>query len=336
MTDFVDFLFGSGDLLPRGACLAWQPGLVWLRATADAISALAGVGLAAAAAVFLSRRSDMARVARGLGYLLIGFLIAGYLTHLASLVTLWVPAYGVQGIVKASTAAISLCAAVVVWPRLPKLVALPSPRDLQRANAALGQTNASLETTIAWRTYELEQANERFEHALAGSSITVFAQDSDLQYTWIHNPRPGLTPDTPDGDIDQSANARATELKRQVLASGQSASGMISIAGGEGTLYFDLTVNPTRDRSGAVDGVLCAAVDVTEKRQVDVRFAAMAAQVASAYRRFELALMNSPITDFEQDADLRYTFMHNPPPGTAAADFLDRTDADIFPEVDQR
>ena len=87
-----------------------------------------------------------------------------------------------------------MLAAVVAWPQLPPLLALPSPGELARSNAALARTNASLETTIARRTRELEQANQRFELALSRSNITVYAQDADLRYTWIHNPRPGLTP----------------------------------------------------------------------------------------------------------------------------------------------
>ena len=77
-------------------------------------------------------------------------------------------------------------------------------------------------------------------------------------------------------------------------------------------------------------------VDVTEKRLFEVRLAAMAAQIAAAYRRLELALENSPITVFEQDAELRYAVIHNPPPGTTADDFVGRTDDEVFSEADQR
>ena len=82
--------------------------------------------------------------------------------------------------------------------------------------------------------------------------------------------------------------------------------------------------------------MLCTAVDVTEKRLFEVRLASMAAQLATASHRFELALENSGITVFEQDADLRYTYVYNPPPGTRPEDFLGRTDAEIFPEHELR
>jgi two-component sensor histidine kinase/PAS domain-containing protein len=341
MTQLIDLFLGTADVLPRGACLAWQPGLVWLRAASDAVSALACLSLTVAAVVFLRRR-DLAPVARGLGVLLIAFLIAGALSHLIWLVTLWVPAYGIQSIVKVSTAAVSLGFAVAAWPQLPKLLSLPSALDLQRANAALAQTNASLETTIAWRTYELEQAKERFEMALARSNIAVFTQDRDLRFTWIYNPRLGMDPEamlgrTTEEVAPSEGAAAASVLKRQVLATGRTATGAFSIPSRtEGMRHFDMTISPTRDRGGAVEGLLCTAVDVTEKRLLEVRLTEMAAELADAARRFELALENSKITVFEQDAELRYSFMHNPPPGTSIDDFLGRTDAEVFSAADQR
>ena len=97
-----------------------------------------------------------------------------------------------------------------------------------------------------------------------------------------------------------------------------------------------MTASPTVNREGEIDGVLCTAFDVTEKRLFEVRLASMAAQLATGSHRFELALENSGTTVFEQDRDLRYTYIYNPPPGTEPEDFLGRTDAEIFPEHEQR
>ena len=44
-----------------------------------------------------------------------------------SIITLWVPVYGVEGLIKALTAVASILTAVVLWPLLPKILALPSP-----------------------------------------------------------------------------------------------------------------------------------------------------------------------------------------------------------------
>ncbi len=320
-----------------GAALP-APWLVWLGAGCSAISAIACLLIAAAALSFLRRRTDLAPVARRLGILLVAFLVVVALTHITQAFTPWAPAYGTEVLVRVVTAAVSAGAAALVWPQVPKLLRLPSPRDLARSNAALAQTNASLETTIAWRTHELSQANERFETALSRANITVYSQDRDLRFTWIHNPRPGLTPNAA-GDEPAAGvpPAEATDMAREAIETGESASGPIAVRSpGGGLRSYDVLVTPTRDPAGRIDGVVCTALDVTEKRLFDVRLAAMAAQVASAYHRFELALENSPISVFEQDRDLRYSFVQNPPPGTTAQDFLDRTDADVFPAAELR
>ena len=342
MIQLLDTLFGAPGLIPRGEAMGWDPGLVRLHVVSDAVSAFSYLVLPAAILIFLLRRRDFDPDARRLGWLLIGFIVAGSLTHLAALLTMWVPAYGLQGALKAATAVMSLAAAVLVWPQLPKLLALPSPGDLRRANAALAQTNASLETTIAWRTHELDQTRKRFENALARSNITVSAQDRDLRYTYIFNPALGLAPEDVVGRTEAEilpgeAAAETAELKRRALEQGQTVSDTIAVTTpNDGVVYLDLTVSPTHAFDGSIDGVLSMTADVTEKRLFEVRLAAMAAQIAAAYRRLELALENSPITVFEQDADLRYAVIHNPPPGTTADDFVGRTDAEVFSEADQR
>jgi two-component sensor histidine kinase len=293
--------------------------------------------IAAAAVIFLRQRNDLAGVARLLGLLLVAFLVVVGLTHLTQAFTPWAPAYHTELVVRVLTAAVSTGAAILVWPQIPKLLSLPSPRDLARSNAALAQTNASLETTVAWRTHELQRANERFETALSRANITVYTQDLGLAFTWIHNPRPGLTPDAPGpADAERPTSEAAADMAREVIETGEAASGPVSVVSASDVRHYDLLVTPTRDPMGRIDGVLCTALDVTEKRLFDVRLASMAAQVASAYHRFELALENSQISVFEQDRELRYSFVHNPPWGMAAEDFLERTDEQVYPGSEPR
>jgi len=60
-------------------------------------------------------------------------------THVLAIVTLWVPVYGIEGIIKALTAAASIVTAAMLWPCCRNFLALPSPSQLRRAEAALAQ-----------------------------------------------------------------------------------------------------------------------------------------------------------------------------------------------------
>jgi two-component sensor histidine kinase/PAS domain-containing protein len=339
MSQILDYLFGAAGFVPQGACLLWRPDLLALHAVSDGLIALSYLVIPAAILVFMRRRTDLPDGARWVGLLFMAFIVAGAATHLAALATLWVPAYGAEGLVKAGAAGISLATAIAVWPQLPKLLVLPSPVTLERANAALAEANARLEAKVAERTHELQMIRQRFEQALSRSNITVSIQDRDLKYTWVHNPRPwtaGQMLGHTDHDLLPGDLAEQTEtLKRRAVRTGEAGTMALSLpVGDEGSLYLDLTVSPTRDTLGRIDGVLCTTLDFTEQRLYDIRLTAMAARLADAHRRFELALEGSSITVFEQDRDLRYSYMYNPPPGTTAEDFLGLTDAEIFPEDD--
>ena len=50
---------------------------------------------------------------------------------------MWVPDYGLEGMVKLGTAAVSSTTAVALWPLMPKPLALPSPRQLEDNNTML-------------------------------------------------------------------------------------------------------------------------------------------------------------------------------------------------------
>lgn len=139
-------LFGllmTRGLAPHGYCLLWDPTLLWLHVVSDAVIGLSYFSIPIALLVFLARRPDVQ-----FGWMIalfVMFIMACGATHFMSIVVLWVPAYGLEGLLKALTAAASLLTAIAIWPLLPRLLALPSPRQLQLVNEALRQEAAERE-----------------------------------------------------------------------------------------------------------------------------------------------------------------------------------------------
>jgi len=58
-------------------------------------------------------------------------------THLMGAVVLWLPLYGLDALIKAFTALISVITAVMLWPLIPRALKLPSPDQLRRVNEVL-------------------------------------------------------------------------------------------------------------------------------------------------------------------------------------------------------
>ncbi|MCR9281200.1 MAG: PAS domain-containing protein [Rhodobacteraceae bacterium] len=341
MSEIVSYLFGAAAFMPHGYCLLWRPDLVAIHAISDALIALAYIAIPLMIFAFLRKRPDIQGNSRKIGYLFIAFILACALTHLTALVTLWWPIYGAQGLIKLVTALVSVATAVVVWRVRPMLLAIPSLKDLERANDMLKAENLQLSDKVGRSRREIRRINERFETALTGSNISVFTQDKDLRYTWIHNPRFGKEADDVIGCTDQDllpeeTAAELEPVKRQVMETGETASTYFALDSEEtGTVSLDLIVHPTRDSSGEIDGVLCTAIDMTEKNLYEIRLASLASQLAEANRRFEKALDGSLTTVFEQDLDLKYIHVVNPSPGFKPDFFIGKSDDELFPEEDQ-
>lgn len=187
-----DWLLNPSGLTPHGFCLSWAPGLVALHAASDAVIGIAYFSIPLALASFVGQRRDLQY--GWVAYLFVAFIMACGTTHLFSILTLWVPAYGVEGLVKLLTAVLSILTAVLLWPLIPKAVALPSAAQLAALNAQLTATiehqartatllrssearvrrsNLELEARVEERTAELRQSNVQLTEALAQRDLLL-------------------------------------------------------------------------------------------------------------------------------------------------------------------
>ena len=109
MQTIVDYLFGAASFVPHGYCLLWRPDLVALHAVSDGLIFLAYASIPAALVMFVRRRPDLEH--RWTLVLFAAFILACGLTHLVAAITLWEAYYGLQGVVKAITALVSVLTA---------------------------------------------------------------------------------------------------------------------------------------------------------------------------------------------------------------------------------
>jgi signal transduction histidine kinase/CheY-like chemotaxis protein len=137
MWALLERLLDTSLFSPHGICLLWKPELIWLHVASDALIAGAYFSIPVALSIFVARRPDV-----DFGWIFWAFalfIMACGFTHVLSIVTLWIPIYGIEGIVKALTAVASVVTAVILWPLLPRFLAIPSPAQLRTAQAALVQ-----------------------------------------------------------------------------------------------------------------------------------------------------------------------------------------------------
>jgi two-component sensor histidine kinase len=112
----------------------------------------------------------------------------------------------------------------------------------------------------------------RYETALRGSQVIVYTQDRDLRYTSISGPMLGRSANDVLGHIDEEVlspdcAAAIIALKREALASGQAKHAEFALTGGPGARWHDIHIEPLRNEAGAIVGLTCASVDVTERKE---------------------------------------------------------------------
>ena len=110
----------ASAFMPHGHCYLWMPDVLWLHVVSNAVIALSYLLIPIALYIFVSRKTyKLAH--QDLVYLFMAFILFCGLSHLAEIYTTWVPAYRLEGWIKAITASVSLVTVLVLLPKLPEL-----------------------------------------------------------------------------------------------------------------------------------------------------------------------------------------------------------------------
>jgi PAS domain S-box-containing protein len=317
-----EWLLNPAGLTPHGFCLSWAPGLVALHAGADAVIGLSYISIPLALAWIARERSDFHY--RWIIQLFAAFILACGITHLFSILTLWVPAYGIEGLVKALTAALSIATAVALWPLLPRLLSLPAPGQLERLNVELSArvaaheastvllresearirvSNAELEQRVIERTAALEQTAEEFRTLADGIPSLCWMADPEGWRYW-YNRRwfeyTGTTLADMEGVGWQSVHdpkilPSVMERWRASIATGEPFEMTYPLRGADGVFRpFMSRMAPVRGDDGRVRRWLGVNTDVTDAAE---REAALGIEVSvrrSLEDRFRQVIESSP------------------------------------------
>ena len=179
MSEILNNFFFTKQFIPHGHCYLWKPELVGLHIVSDSLIALAYYSIPVMLVYLVHKRRDVPF--HGMFLMFGAFIVACGTTHLMEVWTLWHPTYWLSGSIKIITAIVSLYTASEMVSLLPKVLALPSPAQLQAANLALEKEiterkwaesqirtlNAELEQRVSERTVALRRSNEELATEIA-------------------------------------------------------------------------------------------------------------------------------------------------------------------------
>jgi PAS domain S-box-containing protein len=152
-----------------------------------------------------------------------------------------------------------------------RIMAAAQETELER----LENENRRLNDQVATQAWELDLLRARFvryETALRGSQVTVYTQDRDLRYMSISNSMLGRSAEAMLGCTDTEilagdGAAAIMAVKREVLATGEAKRAEIPLEDARGIRWHDLHIEPLRNEANEIIGLICASVDVTERKE---------------------------------------------------------------------
>jgi signal transduction histidine kinase/ActR/RegA family two-component response regulator len=168
----IDVLWNTLDkagLMPHGVCFLWREDLVYMHLLSDLTITLAYFSLPIFLTILVRKKPELKK--SGVVPLFAMFILLCGVTHAFNIWVLFVPDYLAQGIVKTMAALVSLITAVLVWPLLPKLIAMPSQKELI-------DTNEQLRRQIEERK-KAEARSERLARAIENMDELVVLLDRD-------------------------------------------------------------------------------------------------------------------------------------------------------------
>ncbi|MGR3319489.1 MAG: sensor histidine kinase [Candidatus Anammoxibacter sp.] len=136
MWEFIQNMF-SREFMPHGHCLFWKPELIRLYVIGDGFIAIAYYSIPFAIAYFIYKRNDLAY--KWVFVMFCVFIVLCGTAHVMFICTLWIPLYRLEITIKLLTAIVSVATAIILWPIIPKALALPSPAQLEKINKKLAQ-----------------------------------------------------------------------------------------------------------------------------------------------------------------------------------------------------
>jgi len=142
MIAWLQHLLDDPVFMAHGHCFLWTPQLLWMYLIADGSIAAAYFSIPLALWYLARKRSDLKF--RWVVVLFGIFIISCGTTHIIKIWNIWHSAYWLDAGVSLFTGFVSLICAIALWPILPRVLSLPSSKELQAAYQALSSQHRQL------------------------------------------------------------------------------------------------------------------------------------------------------------------------------------------------
>ncbi|KPC49164.1 sensor domain-containing diguanylate cyclase [Amantichitinum ursilacus] len=270
MLDMLREWLNTPGFMPHGHCFLWTPTLLWMMVAADGVIAVSYFAIAFGLWYYIRRRHDFGY--KALAAMFGAFICACGITHALSIWDIWNFSYWLEGYAKLITALISAATAVMLWPMIPRLLALPSRDELAETNAELQRQIALTKATAE----TLEISERRYRQLVETAVEGIWTLDNEGYTTFVNRTMAEMLGTTEEAMLGRHL-FDFMDASEQTLAQRNMArrlSGVVErhdfrFRRTDNTpLYAIVSSGPIHDEHGEVVGMLGVITDITDRERI--------------------------------------------------------------------
>ncbi|MGB5713433.1 MAG: PAS domain S-box protein, partial [Waterburya sp.] len=261
------------SFMPHGMCYLWNPWLVDLHLVSNGIIALSYFSIPITLIYILRKRKDIPF--NGIFLLFAAFILFCGTGHGFDIWTLWHPNYWISGWIRLLTALVSLATAIALAIKIPQILTLPSPTQVNEINQKLEEKIIQLEQqkiTIRQQEQFLRSIYDNVQEAIF---VVDLAADDTFRYQGFNSAAKRLSGiedvinKTPTQILPPEIAASVEQSYRKCLESKVTLSYEECLPfQGEDT-WLITTLNPLKEQTGKISRIIGTSLNINQRKQAE-------------------------------------------------------------------